>query len=415
MILTILNLGNFQLAGRGRGRPAKHGKVGRPRKSSKLSLKSGRLVVDKEESEEEMEVTPGDDPESPTECTLCGKVFSSTGILARHMETHGQHVEELKCNICEKPYLSEEDLNKHKKLHKTVKKSTRSRRKVRKPSKKIRFHCAHCSRVFKTEQNKDDHEITHTIAKPFECDICGSFFRLKSNLATHKKVIHFDEKRYKCQLCDKEFKYKKVLKGHTMSVHTGERPYKCEFCEAGFVYLQHYKKHMRIHTGEKPYTCLICDKAFNSSDNRRAHMFTHSDVKPYECLLCGAGFMRRPLVLAHIKQHPHIQNIEASVKVNSPTTLMSKMGTNTGGVKNPGGTGVIRKRKVNREHTQSGVMQAHQSQSSQNNLEDTVHQYVLPHENREASTSGEAFSYMLGHFPAPGQATHYAPLNLGQW
>lgn len=427
-----------------RGRPPKMpNKVGRPRKNSKLTVKSGKLVVRcddeilepevefKEEckSDEAMEeqgqheqIIEVDSESTRFNCALCGKEFSSSEFLARHIETHGVGGDGLKCDLCDKSFFTTDSLVKHKKLHKGKK---NMKRKPGCPAFDIthikHFKCRQCSKVFTTKSKADDHERTHTGEKPFECDICGTCFRQKSNLSSHKRVTHLQEKRYKCELCDKAFKWKRLLNGHRMSVHTGERPYKCEFCEAGFVYQQHYKKHMRIHTGEKPFRCLICDKAFNSSNNCKAHMFTHSDTKPYECSLCGAGFMRKPLILSHIKQHAHMENMEATVKVNSPVAVLAAVEGNGGGssVKNVGGSGGVRKKKLNRESTQGGVMQMPEGppQQAQNNVEETVHQFIIPGEHREVPASGETLGYtMFTPFPASqGTISHYAPLNLGQW
>ncbi|KAG7170844.1 Zinc finger protein 431-like [Homarus americanus] len=420
-----------------RGRPPK---VGRPRKAGRLTVKSGKLVLKgvdeslapevelKEEhitSDEEdniqgdqEEVDETDDENGTHNCTLCGKVFQSRTLLAGHIESHGLSSETPKCDMCEKSFLTTDSLIKHKKLHKGKKKNGK-----RKPGCQAfdithikQFKCRQCSKVFTTKSKAEDHERTHTGEKPFECDICGTCFRQKSNLSSHKRVTHLQERRYKCELCDKAFKWKRLLNGHIMSIHTGERPYKCEFCDAGFVYQQHFKKHMRIHTGEKPFKCEVCGKAFNSSNNCRAHMFTHSDKKPYECTLCGAGFMRKPLVLSHIKQHGHLENLEGYVKANAPTAAITA-GEGGSGVNNARTTvssSIIRRRKLSREPTHGGVM--HIPQGPPQPTQEPIPHFILPNnDNREPPSAGEAMGYMFGTFPAQGTVGHYPPLNLGQW
>ncbi|XP_047491966.1 zinc finger protein 37-like [Penaeus chinensis] len=428
---------------KGPGRRGRPPKVGRPRKSGNLSVKSGKLVVkgvdeslapevelkeehgdfDEEEKtdQDHEEAEETDDENTPLSCTMCDKEFSSRTILARHIETHGLTSDSLKCDICEKSFLTADSLVKHKKLHKGKKKNIK--RKASCHAFDIthikQFKCRQCSKVFTTKSKAEDHERTHTGEKPFECDICGTCFRQKSNLSSHKRVTHLQERRYKCELCDKAFKWKRLLNGHTMSIHTGERPYKCEFCEAGFVYQQHYKKHMRIHTGEKPFKCEVCGKAFNSSNNCRAHMFTHSDKKPYECTLCGAGFMRKPLVLAHIKQHGHMENLEGYVKANAPITSATA-GEGSSGANNLRSPmpGIVRKRKFNREPTHTTTMHLPQGppQPAHNGMEETIPHFVIPtNDNREQPGAGETMGYMFSTFQSQGTVGHYAPLNLGQW
>lgn len=423
-----------------RGRPPK---VGRPRKAGKLSVKSGKLMMrgadenispeielkeepvtsdDEDTAQMDQEdAVETDDENTPLNCTLCGKEFTSRTLLTWHVETHGLSSDSFNCDVCEKSFLNADSLIKHKKLHKGKKKNVK--RKTGCQAFNIthfkHFKCRQCSKVFTTKSKAEDHERTHTGEKPFECDICGTCFRQKSNLSSHKRVTHLQERRYKCDLCDKAFKWKRLLNGHIMSIHTGERPYKCEFCDAGFVYQQHYKKHMRIHTGEKPFKCEVCDKAFNSSNNCRAHMFTHSDKKPYECTICGAGFMRKPLVLSHIKQHGHMENLEGYVKANAPTTAITS-GEGSSGVNNirsPVPGTVIRKRKLSREPTHGGVMHIPQGppQPAHNNMEENIPHFVLPNNENREPPSAEAMGYMFSTFPAQGAVGHYAPLNLGQW
>ncbi|CAL4064982.1 unnamed protein product, partial [Meganyctiphanes norvegica] len=243
----------------------------------------------------------------PHQCKTCGKTFLTSYHLADHMHLH-EEKKSFICENCGKAFATQRSLDLHTLTHSGVK----------------NFSCSICNKLFARKGEVEDHERIHTGEKPFQCEICGSTFNQRSNLQSHKRITHYQEKRYPCTQCGKAFKRKRLLVYHVMSVHTGERPYKCEQCNAGFVYPEHYKKHQRIHTGEKPFKCDVCGKKFNSRDNRNAHKFIHSDKKPYECLLCGAGFMRKPMIASHLQQHGHTHNIDAYIKVNSPSAVTNE-------------------------------------------------------------------------------------------
>jgi KRAB domain-containing zinc finger protein len=115
--------------------------------------------------------------------------------------------------------------------------------------------CSFCGKILSSLTSLRNHEEKHSFdaqllpPKPFNCDLCGLAFRLKSYLFNHINNIHIRQK-YSCKFCSRGFYKKYEMRDH-LRVHTNEKPFSCDFdgCLKSFARNKNLQIHRRIHTG----------------------------------------------------------------------------------------------------------------------------------------------------------------------
>jgi len=218
-------------------------------------------------------------------CDICGKFCASRADLDSHVQN--EH-EGFVCDLCNKTFVSYEELLQHKSSHKASK----------------NFRCSKCGQVFRWRAEYRRHaETSHgqKVAEMTSCNICSKQI-VSKRLNEHIKMVHGNSRPFSCKLCVKKFAKPSELKNHQRT-HNGERPFECDICHASFSYSHILSRHKKYHEGSKKFSCNECGKSFLQKNDLLKHSRTHSGEKPYKCDLCSKSFARMDYLKKHNMLH----------------------------------------------------------------------------------------------------------------
>ena len=211
-------------------------------------------------------------------CPYCDKKFAEPFQAKRHIECEHNKNSKIKCDECQRQFLSNQSLHYHKLTKHTVDVEKSHR-------------CNICDKAFLVKVNLDNHvKFKHSDTRKFECTQCSTKFKQRKNLNAHNLRVHginsrqedywqdLKKETFKCVHCEKIFARNADLRVHISVKHAVKDAFQCNQCGKKYSYKTNLERHKLEQHGleMRKYECPDCGKMFNQKRNMERHQILHA-------------------------------------------------------------------------------------------------------------------------------------------